>query len=190
MCSRPCVWDYYFSSIASEWWDEGTYHRKRGTEYPYSGNHDRRWADHWRYSGGCRTVRLWSGPQRSCQDRPGASDRGWTYPSGQDRGNGGESAEGSREHDARRRRGSRPGGRDPRNPSGAGETPWKDEVQDQLWAECTEAFHRGRPAFRSAGFWDRRGCETGKACRFITRHWKICRSRDGGLPCTAGIRAL
>ena len=39
----------------------------------------------------------------------------------------------------------------PRHSSRACEASWQDEVQNQLWSECTEAFHGGCAAGRPSG---------------------------------------
>ena len=41
----------------------------------------------------------------------------------------------------------------------------KNEIPYQLWSECVEAFHRGCSSVRTSGRRDRRGCQTGEACR-------------------------
>ena len=171
MCGRSCGWNYSIGSSASERWDEGTHHWTWGTQYSYPGNHDWCRADYWWYSGSGSIIRIWSHPSWGGQNCSGAFDCGRTDSSGQNRRDGRKGTAGSGIKYAWGWRGSYPWGRYPRHSSRACEASWQDEVQNQLWSECTEAFHGGCAAGRPSGIWGRRGCSYGKTRRFITWHW-------------------
>ena len=181
MCSRSCGRDLDFRSPASKWWDEGAYYRPWRTKYTYIRNTYRHRSDYRWYAGSSYPFRFWSDQKRSGAHSIREVDCGWTYSSGQNWGDGWEGAEGSRKHDPWRRRDSYIRGWYPRASSGNGASAWTYEIQNELRAECAEAFHRSSTACRAFGGRDRRWCKNCKACRIITWYWEISWPRDGRL---------